>query len=40
MAKTLVAKKRKVAPKKAAKDEKKIVLVGTYTKGQLERWPG
>jgi len=41
MAKTLQAKKRKVAPKKAAKpEEKKIVLVGTYKAGQLERWPG
>jgi len=40
MAKTLNAKKRKVAPKKVAKGEKGIVLVGTYKAGRLERWPG
>jgi len=31
--------KRKVAPKKAAKAEEKIVLVGTYKAGQLD-WIG
>ena len=41
MAKLLKTKKHKVAPKKAAKCEpKKIVLVGTYKTGQLEKWPG
>jgi len=38
--KILKTNKRKVVPKKAAKAEEKIVLVGTYKAGQLERWPG
>lgn len=36
-----VGDKRKVAPKKAAADApKRIVLVGTYGPRQLEKWPG
>ena len=41
MDKLLKATRRKVSPKKPATDEpKKIVLVGTYKSGQLEKWPG
>ena len=33
--------RKKVAPKKIAKAaSKRFILVGTYAKGQLERWPG
>ena len=36
-----VGVKRKVAPKKAAVDApKRIVLIGTYAARQLEKWPG
>ena len=40
MAKPLKPKKHKVAPKKVVEEDKKIVLVGTYKSGQLEKWPG
>ena len=40
MAKPLKPKKHKVASKKVAEEDKKIVLVGTYKSGQLEKWPG
>lgn len=40
MAKVMKSKKHKVAPKKVAAESKKIVLVGTYKSGQLEKWPG
>ena len=41
MAKLLKLKKHKVAPKKDTKAASgKIVLVGTYKTGQLEKWPG
>ena len=40
MAKVMKSKKHKVAPKKVAAESKKVVLVGTYKSGQLEKWPG
>ena len=41
MASVLRRPKKKVTPKKKSKVEsKKFVLVGTYARGQLERWPG
>ena len=40
MAKPLKPKKHKVVPKKVVEEDKKIVLVGTYKSGQLEKWPG
>lgn len=41
MAKLMTSKRRKVSPKKTSKTEqKKVVLVGTYKTGQLEKWPG
>lgn len=40
MAKLMKSKKHKVAPKKGAAESKKVVLVGTYKSGQLEKWPG
>ena len=40
MSKLLKSKKRKVAPKETAAEEKKFVLVGTYAARQLEKWPG
>ena len=40
MAKVMKSKKHKVAPKKVAVEAKKVVLVGTYKSGQLEKWPG
>ena len=40
MAKVMKSKKHKVAPKKVAAEAKKVVLVGTYKSGQLEKWPG
>lgn len=40
MAKPLKPKKHKVAPQKVVEEDKKIVLVGTYKSGQLEKWPG
>ena len=40
MAKLMKSKKHKVAPKKIAAEVKKVVLVGTYKSGQLEKWPG
>ena len=40
MLKLLKTKKRKVAPKETAAEEKKFVLVGTYAARQLEKWPG
>lgn len=40
MSKLLKSKKRKVAPKETAVEEKKFVLVGTYAARQLEKWPG
>ena len=40
MSKLLKSKKRKVAPKGTAVEEKKFVLVGTYAARQLEKWPG
>ncbi len=40
MAKVMKSKKHKVAPKKVATKAKKVVLVGTYKSGQLEKWPG
>lgn len=41
MASVLRRPKKKVTPKKKEKVEsKKFVLVGTYARGQLERWPG
>ena len=40
MAKLMKSKKHKVAPKKVATEAKKVVLVGTYKSGQLEKWPG
>ena len=40
MAKLMKSKKHKVAPKEVAAEAKKVVLVGTYKSGQLEKWPG
>ena len=41
MAKLMKSRKHKIAPPQKVGDEnKKIVLVGTYKSGQLERWPG
>ena len=40
MAKVLRRAKKKVEPKKAVTTQKRIVLVGTYGKGQFKRWPG
>ena len=40
MAKVMKSKRHEVAPKKVATEAKKVVLVGTYKSGQLEKWPG
>ena len=40
MAKLMKSKTHKVAAKKVAAEAKKVVLVGTYKAGQLEKWPG
>ena len=41
MAKLLKTKKHVIAPKKSVVEAaKKVVLVGTYKTGQLEKWPG
>lgn len=40
MAKLLKPRNHKIAPRKVAQEQKKIVLVGTYAGTQLTDWPG
>ena len=40
MAKLLKPRNHKIAPRKMAQEQKKIVLVGTYAGTQLTDWPG
>lgn len=40
MSNVLRRTKKKVVPKKTVTGQKRIVLVGTYGKGQFKRWPG